>query len=243
MTQFDKIFIFKENPWLKKIILLEETASTQKELEEQDISTLCIAKRQSAGYGRFQRQYFSAKNGGVYMSLTLSTKDFKNPAQLTLLAAVATVSAIRSLTNKEVLIKWVNDIYLNNKKIIGILCEQRGGNLILGMGINFHITDFPDYLSDVACSIFNEENPTISESELISKIWSEFQRLKDEDYLSFYKKYCFVLGKKISFSQNSSHFDGIAIDLTSKGELIVNCTDGITRTLNSGEISLDKLQF
>ncbi|GAB2027694.1 biotin--[acetyl-CoA-carboxylase] ligase [Lactovum odontotermitis] len=240
MTFFDKKLILDKNPWLTNLILLDETPSTQTEAKKGPKNSLYLTSRQTAGYGRFGREYFAPAQGGIYMSANLGPSKLDSPVQYTLLAAAAVVSAIEKLTSKKPQIKWVNDIYLGNKKFVGILAESSATALALGIGINFRITEFPAELRARASSLFSGEIPSISESELVAGIWSEFHRLKTENYLEIYKTHCFILGQNVAFTQNTINYEGLAVDLTELGELIVDCTDGVRRILNSGEISLKK---
>jgi len=245
-TKRDRSFILQKNPWLADVHLFEETSSTQLEAKiSGQTNTLYLAGRQTATYGRFGRGYF-ADEGGIYMSLCLRPNlSFEELPQYTLLMAAATISAIERLTSKRPQIKWVNDIYLDGKKIAGILTESAafGENLtqiIIGIGINFAITDFPEELADKAGTLFEKENTPVTPVELIAEIWSEFDRLSREDFLSFYKAHSFILGKTVQFQRNGESFEGLASDLTDKGELVVTFPNGGSQILSSGEISLKK---
>jgi BirA family biotin operon repressor/biotin-[acetyl-CoA-carboxylase] ligase len=241
MSNFNKDLILQRNPWLSDLVILEETESTQADAKAGQANALFLTEKQTATYGRFGRKYFSPNHGGIYMSANLGPIDFDSPVQYTLLAAAALVNAIEKLTEKKTLIKWVNDIYLNDKKFTGILAESSSASLVLGIGINFQIEDFPDALAGRATSLFMNEKPSITASQLVAETWAEFARLRTSDeYLKIYKAHCFVLGQKVGFSQNGTNYEGIAVDLTETGELVVDCTDGVQRVLNSGEISLFK---
>ncbi|MCG4788364.1 bifunctional biotin--[acetyl-CoA-carboxylase] synthetase/biotin operon repressor, partial [Roseburia faecis] len=76
---------------------------------------------------------------------------------------------------------WVNDIYLDDKKFVGILAETslnptQEAQVIIGVGINFSISQFPTEIEERATSLFYNEQASISRSELIAEIWSEFHR-------------------------------------------------------------------
>ena len=86
---------------------------------------LIIAEKQSAGRGRMGRSFYSPDGTGLYMSLLLSIDGgHHNTVGITSAAAVASVRAVRRVWGVETEIKWVNDIYLDNKKIAGILAES-----------------------------------------------------------------------------------------------------------------------
>ena len=109
----------------------------------------------------------------------------------------------------------------------------------LGIGINFHISTFPEAIAQKAGSLFTEI-PTITRSELVAKIWSEFHRLSKGDFFEIYKSHSFILGKRVEFEENRVLYTGTAVDLTSSGQLIVHLEDGQIKILSSGEISLKK---
>ena len=87
-------------------------------------NALIVANEQTKGRGRLGREFYSPKNTGIYMSFLLSTDvKISDAVQITTATAVAVVRAIESLTDLRPMIKWVNDVYLGNKKVCGILTE------------------------------------------------------------------------------------------------------------------------
>ena len=85
---------------------------------------LYLASSQKAAKGRFERHFFASPQGGIYMSIHLKPNcHFEELPPYTMMAAAAIVKAIQRLTGINTEIKWVNDIYLNNKKMAGILTE------------------------------------------------------------------------------------------------------------------------
>ncbi|MDT2757503.1 biotin--[acetyl-CoA-carboxylase] ligase [Enterococcus asini] len=216
---------------------------------------LFITETQQGGHGRFGRPFFSPKGQGIYMTLLLApNQSFDELPQYTLLAAVAVCRAIEELTDEDCQIKWVNDIYLHGKKLVGILSEATSdfesgtiASVSIGMGINFSIpqSDFPKELQAKATSLFAYETSTITRNQLIQKVWQHFfalvENLPNMDYLEEYRKRSFVLGKKVSFTLQKQHYQGVATAITDEGQLVVQTDTGLI-TLNSGEISLESIQ-
>ena len=170
---------------------------------------------------------------------------FSDMPQYTVLNAAAVVQAIQNLTGIDTQIKWVNDIYMNGKKLAGILTEAQTDvesgtvtDVIIGIGFNFAIQNFPDDIKDKVTSLFTQ-HPPITRNELIAEIWNQFFYLLDKDYLKIYKDHSLVLGREVSFEQNGEEYTGKAVDLTDKGELIID-TDQGQKIISSGEISLSK---
>ena len=227
-----------------------ETKSTQTDAKEgieagNKGNTLYLSTCQTAGRGRFQRPYYSPSQGGIYMSLHIQPNlPYEKLPSYTLLVAAAVYKAIKNLTMIEVDIKWVNDIYFKNKKIAGILTEAMTSvetglvtDIIIGLGINFSIEDFPEELKEKAGSLFTPPAP-ITRNELISEIWRCFYQTAPEELLYLYKEHSLVLGREVSFIQDQTEKKGVAKDISDKGQLLIQLDDQTEIWLHSGEISL-----
>ncbi|WP_139690245.1 bifunctional biotin--[acetyl-CoA-carboxylase] ligase/biotin operon repressor BirA [Streptococcus oralis] len=227
-----------------------ETKSTQTDAKEgieagNKGNTLYLSTCQTAGRGRFQRPYYSPSQGGIYMSLHIQPNlPYEKLPSYTLLIAAAVYKAIKNLTMIEVDIKWVNDIYFKNKKIAGILTEAMTSvetdlvtDVIIGLGINFSIADFPEDLKEKAGSLFTAPAP-ISRNDLISEIWNCFYNTDPDELLYIYKERSIVLGKEVTFQLDGKVKKGFAKEISESGQLQVEFEDKHTIWLNSGEISL-----
>ncbi|WP_274656539.1 bifunctional biotin--[acetyl-CoA-carboxylase] ligase/biotin operon repressor BirA [Streptococcus equinus] len=231
------------------VTINEKSESTQLDaknnMEFDKQSHLYLAPSQEKAKGRFGRQFFASKQGGIYMSLHLKPNvPFEEIKPYTLMVASSIVKAISRLTGIETDIKWVNDIYYNGKKIAGILTEAISSvetglitDVIIGVGINFYITDFPKAISQKAGSLFSSQ-PTITRNELITEIWKLFLTIPEKDLVKVYKEKSLVLNKQVTFSENDIEFSGLAIDITNQGHLLVKLDTGQEKLLRSGEISL-----
>ncbi|KXU08243.1 bifunctional biotin--[acetyl-CoA-carboxylase] ligase/biotin operon repressor BirA [Streptococcus oralis] len=227
-----------------------ETKSTQTDAKEgieagNQGNTLYLSTCQTAGRGRFQRPYYSPSQGGIYMSLHIQPNlPYEKLPSYTLLVVAAVCKAIKNLTMIEVDIKWVNDIYCKNKKIAGILTEAMTSvetglvtDVIIGLGINFSIADFPEDLKEKAGSLFMAPTP-ISRNDLISEIWNCFYNTDSDELLYIYKERSIVLGKEVTFQLDGKFKKGLAKEISESGQLQVELEDKHTIWLNSGEISL-----
>ncbi|MGX7352668.1 biotin-[acetyl-CoA-carboxylase] ligase [Enterococcus canis] len=236
---------------------MPDSASTMNDakiaaIEGAPSNTLFLANMQEAPRGRFGRPFFALPGGGIYMSLLLHPqRTFQELPLYTVMMAVAVCQAIEELTDRKPLIKWVNDLYLDGKKICGILSEAltdvESGQLtsiVIGMGLNFHIPEatFPEAIRVKAGSLF-EDTPPITRNDLIIAIWQNFYRILDgAPYLEAYRQRSFVLGRQVTFQQKGETYTGIAKDILDHGELLVQLSDGSERRLFSGEISLTSIQ-
>lgn len=242
------------------ITVLNSSESTMKDAKLAAINgepdnTLIVADIQEAPIGRFGRPFFSKAGSGIYMSMLLRpNQNFEEMAQYTVIMAVAVTRAMDKLVKVSTEIKWVNDIYINGKKVCGILSEAMSdvesgqiSNVIIGMGINFSLKqeEFPRELRKKATSLFQKEEPTITRNELIGEIWNQFyailNQLPEQHFLEEYRQKSFVLGKTVSFTQTGVEYEGIAISINDHGELVVQLHDKTKKILSSGEISLSSI--
>ena len=227
---------------------LDSTNRFAKDLAAREVCqrALIVALSQSAGRGRMGRTFYSPAGSGVYFSLLFPLTVAPTAAlSLTAAAAVAVMRAIRKLTGKQVQIKWVNDLYLNEKKVCGILAESilsaEGGcsYLVLGIGVNWYSAEFPDELFSIAGSVGAIGVPR---EALIACVTEELlpflEDPKDHSWLSEYRSHSAVLGKRIKWIQNDCERHGDALDIDDEGGLLVQAEDGETVLLRTGEISV-----
>ena len=147
--------------------------------------TAVIADSQSGGRGRLGRSFFSPEHSGIYLTVILRPDCAPEQASLlTSLAAVAAARAVEKVSGADVKIKWVNDLYLNGKKICGILTEAglspEGGRLayaVTGIGINVGRMEFPPELRETATSIGNETGLAPDRNRLIAEVLNELEAL------------------------------------------------------------------
>lgn len=228
---------------------LERVDSTNNEarrlvLEGQKAPFAVIAKEQTGGRGRRGRSFVSS-DGGVYLSVVVSAHDVKSVERITTAAALATADVIDSLGFSSQ-IKWVNDIYLDGKKAVGILCEgivsmedNAVSQVIIGIGVNYETKVFPEEIEDIVTSLYPEGHPPVSRSLFASRLVNQVLKvLKEDDYLDSYRKKCFILGQQINVIKTDSSRAAIALDIDSDAHLIVRYEDGSEETLSSGEVTI-----
>lgn len=238
------------------VVFLNEVDSTNEEAKRQGTAgaphgTLCLAERQTDGKGRLGRNWVSTPGDGVWMSLLLrpNLAPFE-VTQITLLAGLATCRAIRSLTGCDALIKWPNDIVIGGRKVVGILTEMAAqaeciDYLVVGIGINVNHSKFPEELAQKATSLSMETGKKWTRSRLVQEVLVEMEDLYDSfltemtsAFLDDYRKLCVSLGKQVRVQRGSTTLQGTAIDINTRGELIIKTSQGQQATINSGEVSV-----
>ena len=247
-----------------QIMVEERLESTNTYLKQNagsyvDKDVLLIAKSQTGGRGRMGRSFCSPE-GGIYMSLLLHPNmRVEDSISITTMAAVAVARALSEVTERETTIKWVNDIYLDEKKVCGILTEakaclesDRPEYVIVGIGVNVTEPEggFPEEIRDIACALFEQgKEPEGVMEELIERIVKRFfgYYYNDDKTSCFfeYKRFMNLLGKEIKIIDNifePETFEvGTAIDIDEKCRLIVRYQDGTVKALSSGEVSVRKI--
>ncbi len=242
----------------REIIVCHSTNSTNTEVKERAANgagegLVVLAEEQTEGRGRLGRDFFSPKGTGIYMSFLFQPLSdlSSNIVSVTTASAVAVCRAIRKTLHLEPEIKWVNDIYLNGKKICGILTEavtdsESGqiGTVAVGIGINYRSPEkgFPEELKQTAGSLCGEEGSFVSRNELAAAIIEEMQKLYEDltsgKHMDDYRRFSLVLGKKVTYMDGENWETGTAIDVENDGGLIVEKEDGSHHVLRTGEITL-----
>ncbi len=215
-----------------------------------DKDMVVIANHQTGGKGRLGRTFVSNNDSGIYMSILFKKQYQKNiVSKMTCIACVATALAIEKVAGVNTQIKWVNDIYLNNKKVCGILTESKINKekfeyIIVGIGINAYKQDFGIDVNNIATTIEDETNVTISRNDLIVEIINNLLNLLDNannEYIyNEYKSRLFVIGKTAEFQIGDSLIEGVIVDLNKDYNLIVDF-NGVRKEVFSGEITRMRL--
>ena len=232
---------------------IDSTNTKAKELAEEGhpSGTLVVADRQTAGKGRRGRSWESPTGIGIFMTLMLKPEiNPNNASMLTLVAAMATTRAIRRVTSVPAMIKWPNDIVMNGKKVCGILTEMSAqfdyiNHIVIGIGINVHNEDFPEEIAKTASSLYLESGQHIHRASLIEAFLEEFEDvyaeyLKTEDMEGLQKEYDAMLvnrGRQVRVLDPKEPFEGKAMGITKKGELIVDTWES-RKLVSSGEVSV-----
>lgn len=206
--------------------------------------TVIIAEQQTAGRGRRGNSFYSPAKSGLYMTVILRTGDLAADMDIyTVCAGCAVCGAIERLTDKKPLIKWVNDVYLDRRKICGILSEATMDieigcidSVVVGMGINLSTDDFPEDVKGKAGSLGEAIPRSYLAAAVIEELFHCLGRSREEN-IEDYKRHSLVLGKSVGFLKNGEELVGKAVDIDSFGRLRVETEEGVV-TLNSGEVSL-----
>ena len=244
--------------WVAKEVLyfdtIDSTNTKAQELAEKGYpsGTLVVADKQESGKGRRGRSWVSPFGTGIFMTLMIKPDiNPNNASMLTLVAALAVAKAITSVTGEEALIKWPNDIVVNGKKVCGILTEMNAqfdyiNHIVVGIGINVHNESFPEEISQMASSLMIEAGgKRFHRAQIIAETMSYFEQyydtfLKTQDLSALVREYDELLvnrNKSVRVLDPKEPFDGKAMGITPKGELIVDTWES-RKLVSSGEVSV-----
>lgn len=219
-------------------LLMKEKAQTGAE----EFSVL-IASEQTSGRGRLGRTFHSPKGTGIYMSILLTPEKDRNPLLITVDTAVCVARVLEKITKKKALIKWVNDIYINGKKVCGILAERVEDRIVLGIGINVFLPKggFPDDIKDRAGALFQTKKRFIKEkiiTELLNEFYHIYMNPIRGELLAEYKNRSMVTGKELLILRNGEEEQAVAIAINDDYSLLVKKENGETENLNTGDVSI-----
>lgn len=211
---------------------------------------LCIvAKRQTAGRGRFGRVWISEENAGLYFSLILRPQiEMRFLPLITLMSAVAVYETLSDFDLKPD-IKWVNDIHVGGKKICGILAEtcetNKGLAVIVGIGINLKTSNFPPEISEIATSIEAETLQTVDSDVLLQNLTRNLsvycdllygqdgaKKIRDE----WTRRSSYAFGKNVKVMLENKTIFGTTRGIEENGALRVELETGEIRIIHAGDV-------
>lgn len=230
-----------------RVFRFDEIDSTNKFLKEQNNLQdydCVIAKIQTAGVGRRGNVWVSNEGMAIF---SFALKEAENISleeymRLPLIAGISVLSGLKKIEDLDYKFKWTNDIYLDDKKLCGILVEKTKDFFIIGIGININNSDF-GYAQDRAISLKNKTGNFYRIEDIIFCIINEFKRYFSEDWSFVLKEinsYNYLKDKEIEIVKyGESLGGGVAKDIAEDGRLIVEI-DGQEKLFNIGEIHIRK---
>ncbi len=241
----------------RRVVCYDETDSTNtraKYLAEEGAGegTLVVAERQNAGKGRRGRSWVSPPGTGIWMSFILRPDMAPSQASmLTLVAALGVSEGIFQTVGVRPEIKWPNDLVLGGKKICGILTEMSTEletiqYVVVGIGINVNMEEFPEELSQTATSLYMETKKTWKRAPLISAVTDAFEQyfrifLESGDLSALkadYESRLVNMNRMVTVMNPSGAYSGVCRGIDRNGELLVEREDGQLCHVRSGEVSV-----
>jgi BirA family biotin operon repressor/biotin-[acetyl-CoA-carboxylase] ligase len=227
----------------KILLWLEEITSTQDFLKEKNLPlwSVVVANKQTKGRGRLGRVWYS-QEGGLYFSFSLP-QGIRNENTLPLVLSNAVADYLRSLGYIPA-IKWVNDVYLQGKKVCGVLTERLKDRIVVGMGINLNQESFPRDIDAISLKIVSgKEHDKIGFLlGLLDYIESSIEKLSKDGFMVFKD----IIEQRLLFKDSEvilytpQPVVGILQGIDKDGSLLLITQDGI-KAFQVGEITLRAL--
>ena len=236
------------------IELLDETDSTNRVLRQKaeggaPEGSVIFALHQTAGKGRMGRKFFSPFGSGLYFSILLRPQAVADGLRITAAAGVAVAQAVKDVLGMDLSIKWVNDLYLGNKKVCGILAESamdgKGGfdYCIFGIGLNvFEPQGWEDNLERIAGALLPEARDGVMEplaAAMLDRFFEWYQNLSSPRLMEEYRSRSFLQGKTVTAVRGDERMEGVVQGISDGGELLLQTAEGETLALCSGEVRLE----
>ena len=209
--------------------------------------TVVVAEGQFKGRGRLSRSWISPKGKGIYLSVILRPEVplFQVPL-VTLMAAVAVAKGIREATGLQPEIKWPNDLLLKMKKVAGILTELNGelnrvNYIVLGIGVNVNArrSDLPGQATSLSEELSHPVDRIRSARILLTELdrsYAKFLAGESESILQEWRRFASFLGRPIRVAVQGKTIDGQALDIDSRGTLLVRTDAGLMESISAGEV-------
>ena len=227
-----------------KVYRLAEVSSTNEYVKQMlahaPEGTVVVADTQTSGRGSRGRSWYSPE-GGLWMSVLL--RHHQN-CLISLLAGVAISETLASY-GIEPKIKWPNDVLLNGMKIAGILPEVVDDNVILGMGINLNVRNFPDDLKEKASSVFMETKKHLDTQTFyhnlcrtLDKYYGLVKKDEVDMLLAKWREYTLMRGRDVRVELPDRVVVGRVFDIDSRGALVIMRADYGIEHILAGECML-----
>jgi BirA family biotin operon repressor/biotin-[acetyl-CoA-carboxylase] ligase len=193
-----------------------------------------IAETQTAGRGRFDRKWFSPEFENLYFSILLIEKPLRPNFEILMAVSNSILKTLKNY-NIETFIKWPNDIILNNKKLAGILIENKYKAkelefTVVGIGLNVN-TDFSkvEELKDFAISLSQYLGREIEKENILFDFLEKFEleyKLDKKNLYNFYKANLYKLNEFIKLKYKDEIYNGIFLNVTEDGILQLVTEEG-----------------
>ena len=238
----------------KKIYSYKEIGSTNEAaydlaMSGEEEGSVVVAEYQTKGRGRMGRKWISPKGKGAYFSMILRPDILpREISSITLLSSLAVAKTIREKLGLRALIKWPNDVLINNGKVCGILTEMNAEpdkiNFIV-LGIDININTKEEMLPEGASSLMAEKGEEVSRLEFvrqllecIDKYYKIFNSGKISDIIKEYKALSAVLDRRVQINYHNRLVSGHVLDVDKEGALILRMDSGLNERILAGDVTM-----
>ena len=230
-----------------KFLKFNEIDSTNNYMKE-NISSfanydIVSSKVQTSGRGRRGNTWLSPEGMALFSFLLKPEKEFSiiEATKLPLLAGISTLSALKKIKDGAYSFKWTNDVFLNSKKLCGILIERVKDDFVIGIGINV-ANKIPDDIKNIAISMesdYDIDKLILKVVEEFSVYYEKFSEGKWKEIVEKINSYNFLKDKKIRVNIGDKIFEGVAKNIVEDGRIEIEM-NGEIKLFSVGEIKIEK---
>lgn len=212
--------------------------------------TICVTRAQTAGRGRHVRTWLSAPDAGLYFSILLRpSQSLERLPAFSLVAALAVAETLETAAGLATQLKWPNDVWVDHRKICGILLESRNAGepaVVLGIGLNLEppAEGWPRELAGRATSL-REAGVPLERGQLLVPLLEQLESSYDlfavqglTPFLAGWRARSVLSGRRVEVQTHGARFRATAEEIDEEGHLTVRDEDGVRHRLNAGEVHL-----
>ncbi|MEJ5307642.1 MAG: biotin--[acetyl-CoA-carboxylase] ligase [candidate division WOR-3 bacterium] len=197
---------------------------------------LIVAKRQTKGYGRFNRKWES-EEGGLYFTFSYDSKRLAYPSQF--FSIVCCMGVYNNLKNEieDLTYRWPNDILVKDRKISGILLEYFDNIIVAGIGINVNNDRFPQNLEQIATSIYLQTGKKRKLEDLLFSVLMNIFQVKGYQEISKFLNESGMIGKRVRITSSEQIFEGKVIKFEEDGSIVLETSSG-KKSFLAGDVKI-----
>jgi BirA family biotin operon repressor/biotin-[acetyl-CoA-carboxylase] ligase len=228
-----------------------DRAMTLAESDDIVLPLLVLCEHQTSGRGRGANRWWSS-NGALTFSLVVETGLLSlwvdQPTCISLSAGLAVCETlVELLPSQEIGLKWPNDVYLEGKKVCGILAESpspKSGRIVIGIGINVNnsLKTAPEELQSSATSLFDVTGRQFELTGLLVRTIQHFEnqvtsfQCDDSQLIKSWQQFCLLQGRSVTLNLGSEQVTGTCSGIDAAGHLILQ-TEAGPRHFSNGVVS------
>jgi BirA family biotin operon repressor/biotin-[acetyl-CoA-carboxylase] ligase len=202
-----------------------------------------VARTQTKGRGRFQREWFSDESSLIATYLLFSdAPGFPHPSMLTHLAGLALCETVHELAGLAATVRWPNDLMYGDKKLAGILCEARRSAVAVGLGLNVNQAAFPAELTEAGSlrlATGREWDPLTLLADFLTRFATYIEAAGSGEtaaLIARLKAHSEVIHRRVEVRTLLRRQVGTAVDISADGRLVLRCDSGKLTTIDAGDV-------